>query len=260
MRGYVWKSLQVVIEESKRIVMEQKSHVWYKRLIMGFLVFALCISFGIGAIQTNATRTVKLNKTKVSLRVGKTVKLKVCGTNKKVRWTSKKKSVATVTATGKVRAKKVGAAQIVAEVSRKKYICKVTVVQNKPISQVTEKPSEPTSAPTPRPSAASVPTPKPTLTPEPEPSQKIYTFRSESLLEEHYQKHGVEMGFATKEDYVAAANVVIHSPDALHKLEAEDGDDVYYLEATNEFVIVSTDGYIRTYFCPNGGKDYFDRQ
>lgn len=59
---------------------------------------------------------------------------------------------------------------------------------------------------------------------------------------------------------MAAANVVIHSPDALHKLEAEDGDDVYYLETTNEFVIVSTDGYIRTYFCPNDGKDYFDRQ
>lgn len=68
------------------------------------------------------------------------------------------------------------------------------------------------------------------------------------------------MGFATKEDYVAAANVVIFSPETLHKLEAEDGDDVYYLEATNELVIVSTDGYIRTYFCPNDGKDYFDRR
>lgn len=244
--------------------MEQKSYVWYKRLITGFLVFALCISVGIGVIQTNAAGNVKLNKTRVSLKVGKTVKLKVYGTKKKVRWTSKKKSVASVSAIGKVRAKKVGVAQIVAEVSGKKYTCKVTVVQKKPISQVTEKPSirnsEPTSAPTPRPSATSVPTSKPTLTPEPEPSQKTYTFRSEALLEEHYQKHGVEMGFATKEGYVAAANVVINSPDALHKLEAEDGDDVYYLEATNEFVIVSTDGYIRTYFCPNNGKDYFDRQ
>jgi len=68
------------------------------------------------------------------------------------------------------------------------------------------------------------------------------------------------MGFATKEEYVAAANAVISSLAALHKLEAEDVDDVYYLEATNEIVIVSTDGYIRTYFCPNEGKDYFDRQ
>ncbi len=43
-------------------------------------------------------------------------------------------------------------------------------------------------------------------------------------------------------------------------LDKEDGDDVYYLESTNEFVIVSTDGYIRTYFYPSNGKDYFDRQ
>lgn len=244
--------------------MEKKSYVWYKRLVTGFLIFALCISSSIGVIQTNAAGKVKLNKTKVSLKVGKTVKLKLYGTKKKVRWTSKKKSVATVSAIGKVRAKKAGVAKIVAKVSGKKYTCKVTVIQKKPVSQVTKTPSnqylEPTSAPSP--SVVLVPTlePEPTVTPEPEPSQKIYTFRSEYLLEEHYQKHGVEMGFATKEDYVAAANIVIHSPDALHKLEAEDGDDVYYLEATNEFVIVSTDGYIRTYFYPNDGKDYFDRQ
>lgn len=37
-------------------------------------------------------------------------------------------------------------------------------------------------------------------------------------------------------------------------------DDVYYLESTNEFVIVATDGYIRTYFKPDDGKAYYDRQ
>ena len=36
--------------------------------------------------------------------------------------------------------------------------------------------------------------------------------------------------------------------------------DVYYKEDTNEFVVVSTDGYIRTYFNPDSGKKYFDRQ
>ena len=40
----------------------------------------------------------------------------------------------------------------------------------------------------------------------------------------------------------------------------EDGDDVYYLASTNELVIVSTDGYIRTYFCPDSGKEYYDKQ
>ena len=44
------------------------------------------------------------------------------------------------------------------------------------------------------------------------------------------------------------------------KIEKEDGDTVYYVEATNEFVVLSTDGYIRTYFLPDSGKRYFDRQ
>ena len=87
-----------------------------------------------------------------------------------------------------------------------------------------------------------------------------YRFRNSELLEEHYEKHGIEMGFSSAREYENAAAAVIGSPGVLHKLEAEDNDDVYYLESTNEFVIVSTDGYIRTYFKPDSGKDYFDRQ
>lgn len=87
-----------------------------------------------------------------------------------------------------------------------------------------------------------------------------YTFRSEKLFEEHYEKHGIEMGFATAEDYLEGANLVIADPDALHKIEAEDGDDIYFLEDTNEFVVVSTDGYIRTYFEPEDGIEYYERQ
>ena len=87
-----------------------------------------------------------------------------------------------------------------------------------------------------------------------------YTFRNETLLQQHYQKHGVEMGFSNAEEYLAAANRVVANSSALHKKEKEDGDDVYYLEASNEFVIVSTDGYIRTYFLPQNGMAYYDRQ
>ena len=87
-----------------------------------------------------------------------------------------------------------------------------------------------------------------------------YTFRNNKLLEEHFQKHGIEMGFATKEEYQKAASDVANDPEALHKLEKDDGDDVYYKEDTNEFVVVSTDGFIRTYFCPDSGKKYYDKQ
>ena len=87
-----------------------------------------------------------------------------------------------------------------------------------------------------------------------------YYFRNDDLLEQHYKKHGMEMGFDSMEAYEDAASAVVNNPEALSKTEAEDGDYVYYIEETNEFVIVSQDGYIRTYFNPSDGLDYYNRQ
>lgn len=89
---------------------------------------------------------------------------------------------------------------------------------------------------------------------------KEYMFRTQKQLNEHYEKHGKEMGFSSAEEYLKAANAVVNSDKVLHKLEKEDNDDVYYIEDTNEFVIVSGQGYIRTYFNPDDGIDYFNRQ
>lgn len=91
-------------------------------------------------------------------------------------------------------------------------------------------------------------------------AKSTLTFRSDSLREEHFEKHGIEMGFTSAKEYEKAAAAVVSDSRALHKLEKEDGDDVYYLKDTNEFVIVSTDGYIRTYFYPRDGIEYFERQ
>lgn len=87
-----------------------------------------------------------------------------------------------------------------------------------------------------------------------------YKFRNDKLLKEHYEKHGKDMGYSSKEEYESAASKVANNDKSLHKKESEDNDDVYYLEDTNEFVVVSTDGYIRTYFKPDAGKKYFDKQ
>ena len=89
---------------------------------------------------------------------------------------------------------------------------------------------------------------------------KVYRFRNENLRSQHYDKHGREMGFPSEAAYEEAASDVVLNPAALHKIEKEDGDDCYYLEATNDFVVVSRDGYIRTYFRPDSGKSYFDKQ
>ena len=66
------------------------------------------------------------------------------------------------------------------------------------------------------------------------------------------------MGFASADDYQLAAVLVLNNPKSLHKYEKDDGDDVYYLESSNEIVIVSRDGYIRTYFKPNNGIRYYN--
>lgn len=91
-----------------------------------------------------------------------------------------------------------------------------------------------------------------------------YHFRTQKQLNEHFSKHGGEFegdfSYATAADYEKGASDVINNDSALYKLEADDGDGVYYIEGTNEFVILSTDGYIRTYFRPSAGKSYFDRQ
>ena len=85
-----------------------------------------------------------------------------------------------------------------------------------------------------------------------------YTFRYPDRLTEHFEKHGVEMGFSDEEEYLRAANAVISNPDALHELEADDNDHVYFVESTGEIVFLSQDGYIRTYFITD--KAYFERQ
>lgn len=93
-----------------------------------------------------------------------------------------------------------------------------------------------------------------------------YTFRNNELLQSHFEKHGIDMGFADAAAYEKAASDVINNPLAEHKTEKEDGDLVYYIEETNEFVILSKPqsqgdkGFIRTYFLPDDGRDYYDRQ
>lgn len=87
-----------------------------------------------------------------------------------------------------------------------------------------------------------------------------YHFKNKNYLDQHYEKHGIDMGFTSAKEYEAAASAVIENPNALHKLEKEDGDDIYYIESTNEFVVLSTRKFIRTYFKPDRGKAYYDKQ
>lgn len=90
----------------------------------------------------------------------------------------------------------------------------------------------------------------------------FYTFRNDDLYDSHYIKHGAEFGNITQDEYLEMANDLINSdsPDVLHKTEKEDGDYLFYNTETNEFLVLSTDGYIRTYFKPDDGIKYWERQ
>lgn len=107
-----------------------------KQKIKGLLSVALCFVLIIQSANINAATKVKINKTKASIYVGKTVQLKISGTKKKVTWKSSNKKVATVTSKGKVKGLKKGTAKITATVSKKKYTCKVTV-KNKEVEGTT---------------------------------------------------------------------------------------------------------------------------
>ncbi len=100
-----------------------------------------------------------------------------------------------------------------------------------------------------------------TSKPESSKEEVFYYFRNQGLYDSHYEKHGHEFGNITKEEYLQKANDLINSdsPDILTKYE-DDGDFMYFNKKTDEFLVLAPDGYIRTYFIPDDGIDYWNRQ
>ena len=122
--------------------------------------------------SAGAKAKIRLNKKKVTIKVGGKVTLKLKNAKKKVIWKSSKKKVASVSAKGIVRGKSVGTAKITAKSNKKSYTCTV-IVKEKRDSFVepdeTEMPGTttvPTAKPTGEPTKAPVnPTSNPTKAP-----------------------------------------------------------------------------------------------
>lgn len=100
------------------------AHNRRKLSVLLFLMFTLILAPGNSVC---AASNVRLNTSKKTICVGKTLKLQVKGTSKKVTWKSGNPSVAKVSAKGKVTAKKAGKATVTAKVGKKKLKCVVTV-------------------------------------------------------------------------------------------------------------------------------------
>ena len=129
-----------------------------KKVVALLLTLAVCITSVVGnQASVSAKSKIKISNTKITLTVGKSKTLKVKGTKKKAKWSSSKKSVATVTSKGKVTAKKSGKTTITAKIGKKKYICKVTVKSAKKTNNANNvNPSTPTKPVTPKPSQAEI--------------------------------------------------------------------------------------------------------
>ena len=112
--------------------------------------------------------------------------------------------------------------------------------------------------------SATIPTKTKAETAESTKQQTVeYKFRNKDRLDEHYEKHGKEMGFKNAEAYRKAASDIINaagSDGVLSKYKSDgSGDMCFYVEATKEFVVLSNDGYIRTYYICSG-INYYNRQ
>lgn len=117
--------------------MKKLKNFWFTAFLIILMSFSVIQppSFVGGVTQVEAA-TIKLSKTKVSLTVGKRVKLKVTRSQANVKWSSSNKRVATVSSSGVVTGKNVGTSEIYAKVGKRTLKCRVTVKKASPVLSV----------------------------------------------------------------------------------------------------------------------------
>lgn len=98
-----------------------------KQMKKSLFAALLCTMLVLLFSTTVSAADIKLNKSKTQLTVGASTTLKMTGSPKKVTWKSSNKSIATVSSSGKVTAKKAGKVVITATVNKKTYKCNITV-------------------------------------------------------------------------------------------------------------------------------------
>jgi hypothetical protein len=87
-------------------------------------------------------------------------------------------------------------------------------------------------------------------------------FRDRSALGEHYRNHRAEFGDITETEYLRRAQALRDRPAGGEVREAlrPDGVLTRFDRGAGEFLAFDRDLTIRTFFRPNDGEAYFDRQ
>jgi pyocin large subunit-like protein len=87
-------------------------------------------------------------------------------------------------------------------------------------------------------------------------------FRTQRLLDEHYQKHGSEFGKIAKAEYLRLAQDLrdAEAGGSIREKIQPGGVITRFDKRHGYFGAYDRDGTIRTFFIPNDGERYFDRQ
>lgn len=87
-------------------------------------------------------------------------------------------------------------------------------------------------------------------------------FRSRSAFDEHFQKHGAEFGAITQQEYLRLAQALRDRAVGGDVLEIvrDDGVASRFDKRSGAFVAFNKDLSLRTFFKPNDGVRYFERQ
>lgn len=206
----------------------------------------------------NPVKKITLKTTNKTLTVGKKFTLKVKAVtpknaSKNVTFSTSKKSVATVSAKGVVKAKKAGKATITVKAtdgSNKKATCKVTVVaavatQTPTSSAVVTATATATATATTAPTNTPAPTNTATTPDTPAPTETAPATEAPATVSAKYEYKAADTNVALVAKAVSG-DVVVYTFDLAQK-NAKDGDTVKYTksvngaEATKETVKVSTD-------------------
>jgi filamentous hemagglutinin len=92
-------------------------------------------------------------------------------------------------------------------------------------------------------------------------SEPVWT-GGEDNARHHWRKHGDQFPqFATEQAYVAGAHAFIdHPPPGTLTKERDNGDRLYFDPASGAFAVRASNGAPRTFFKPDNGMDYWNRQ
>jgi pyocin large subunit-like protein len=88
-------------------------------------------------------------------------------------------------------------------------------------------------------------------------------FASRRSFEQHFEKHGAEFGHIDQAEYLALAQRLRDKPvggPVLEIVRQADGVVTRFDRETGYFGAYNRDGTIRTFFIPNDGERYFQRQ